>query len=340
MKDVAVVILNWNGKDLLEKFLPTILEHSGDAQIVVADNASEDDSIKYIEEHFPSVRVIKNQINEGFARGYNQALKHVESEYYVLLNSDVEVTPNWLEPLYEAMQNKSVAGCQPKILAHGNKDIFEHAGASGGFIDKNYYPFCRGRLFSKVEIDVGQYDSVTEIFWASGACLMIRAELFHTVGGFDEDFFAHMEEIDLCWRLKKMNFSFLAIPASTVYHVGGGTLPYESSNKVFLNFRNSLIMIAKNHEGNTFGILLYRKILDGVAGAMFLFKGQFSNLWAVLRAHYSFGLQRIKIKDKRYKIQRQSTTFNDAGFYSGSILWAFYFKKIKRFSALNQRFFK
>jgi len=340
LNNVAVVILNWNGKDLLERFLPSVIEHSGDAQIVVADNASEDESIIFIEAHYPSIKIVKNPNNEGFAGGYNSALKHVEAEFYVLLNSDVEVTPNWLAPLLDAMQDTNVAGCQPKILAEGNRSQFEHAGAAGGFIDKNGYPFCRGRLFNEVEKDNGQYDGTAEIFWASGACMMIRAELYHKVGGFDADFFAHMEEIDLCWRLKKMNYSFLAIPASIVYHVGGGTLPYASSRKVYLNFRNNLIMIAKNHDGMLFPKIFYRMILDGIAGAMFLFKGEWRNFTAVIKAHNAYRRQLSNTKKKRKVIKEQSSTFNNKGLYSGSLLWAFFFKRIKQFENLNQRLFK
>ena len=341
MENIAIVILNWNGKDWLEQFLPSVIIHSGSARIVVADNASEDDSVKYLKEKFPSVELVQNAQNGGFAKGYNEALQKVKAEYYVLLNNDIEVTENWLASLFETMQDQKVAGCQPKILSYSRKTQFEHAGAAGGFIDKNYYPFCRGRLFNEVENDEGQYDGASEIFWASGACLMIRSKLFHEVGGFDEDFFAHMEEIDLCWRLKKMNYAFMVAPASVVYHVGGGTLPYTSSNKIYLNFRNNLIMIAKNHDGPLFFKLFYRMFLDGIAGAKFLFSGEYKNFFAVLKAHRYFRKDLFKkTLKKRKAIKEQSTEFNAKGFYSGSILWAFFFKKVKTFKQLNQRLFK
>jgi GT2 family glycosyltransferase len=341
LENIAIVILNWNGKDWLEQFLPSVIKHSGSARIVVADNASEDDSVKYLQEDFPSIELVQNATNGGFAKGYNDALKKITAEFYVLLNNDIEVTENWLAPLMATMQNKNVAGCQPKILSYARKTQFEHAGAAGGFIDKNYFPFCRGRLFNEVENDSGQYDGESEIFWASGACLMIRSELFHKVGGFDEDFFAHMEEIDLCWRLKKMNYSFMVSPTSVVYHVGGGTLPYNSSNKIYLNFRNNLIMIAKNHEGPLFFKLFYRMILDGIAGAKFLFSREYKSLFAVFKAHYSFRKDLFKkTLKKRKAIKEQSTEFNAKGYYSGSILWAFFFKKIRKFEELNQRLFK
>ena len=286
MNDLAVVILNWNGVGFFEKFLDKVVRFSGDAKIVVADNASTDSSIKYVQANFPNIKIIQNPKNDGFAKGYNDALHHVDSKFYMLLNSDIEVTENWLVPLYDIMKDESIAGCQPKILSHSNKDTFEHAGASGGFIDKNYFPFCRGRLFNSIEKDEGQFDNTLEVFWATGAALMIRAELYHKVNGFDAEFFAHMEEIDLCWRLKKQNYKFFVVPASTVYHVGGGTLPYSSPRKTYLNFRNNLMMLIKNHQGILFSKLIVRMLLDGIAGGIFLLKGEFGNFWAVIKAHF------------------------------------------------------
>lgn len=340
MNDLAVVILNWNGVSFLEKFLDKVVRYSGDAQIIVADNASTDNSIEYLESYFPKIRIIRNAENGGFAKGYNDALKLVDVEYYMLLNSDIEVTENWLKPLYEIMQDENVAGCQPKVLSYHDKESFEHAGASGGFIDKNYFPFCRGRMFHSVEKDEHQFDNTTEIFWATGAALMIRAELFHKVDGFDADFFAHMEEIDLCWRLKKQNYKFFVVPESTVYHVGGGTLSYSSPRKTYLNFRNNLMMITKNHQGMVVPKLFVRMCLDGIAGAKFLLKGQFANFWAVIKSHmYLYGHFGTLLK-KRKAIKKSSTEFNKTGLFGGNIIWNYYVKGVKSFSSLNQRLFK
>ncbi len=339
-EDIAVVILNWNGKKYLEKFLPSVIENSGNAQIVVADNDSTDDSVSFVQANFPSVRIIINDQNGGFSKGYNDALKHVEAKFYMLLNSDIEVTPNWLDPLLTVMKNERVAGCQPKVLAYNNKTSFEHAGASGGFLDNNYFPFCRGRIFMSVEEDLGQYNGTTEVFWATGACLLIRSELFHKAGGFDEDFFAHMEEIDLCWRLKKQNYGFMVCPSSTVYHIGGGTLPYSSPQKVYLNFRNSIAMIFKNHEGPIFFKLMWRLTLEGIAACRFLVAGEFKQFYAVFRAHMWFHWNTFRLFKKRKAVKKASTTFNSKGLYKGNILWDYFFKGVKAYSKLNQRLFK
>lgn len=340
MNDLSVVILNWNGVGFLEKFLENVIHCSGNAQVIVADNASTDNSIAYIQSNFPDVRIIQNDQNGGFAKGYNDALKQIDSKFYLLLNNDIEVTENWLDPLYELMKDDSIAGCQPKILSHQDKSSFEHAGASGGFIDRNYFPFCRGRMFDQIEKDEAQYDNTMEIFWATGAALMIRAELFHKVGGFDEDFFAHMEEIDLCWRLKKQNYKFFVVPASTVYHVGGGTLAYTSPRKSYLNFRNNLMMLVKNHQGIFLPKLLWRMVLDGIAAGTFLLKGQFSNFWAVVKAHmYLYGHLRTVLR-KRKAIKKTSTTFNKTGLFGGNIVWNYFVKGVKNFSSLNQRLIK
>lgn len=340
MNDLAIVILNWNGVGFLEAFLGKVVAYSSDAQIVVADNASTDNSVAFIKDNYPTVRIIENQQNGGFAKGYNDALKEVNSKFYLLLNSDIEVTENWLTPLYAKMQDPNVAGCQPKVLSHKNKDSFEHAGAAGGFLDNNYFPFCRGRIFDHNEKDTQQYNSSTEVFWATGAALMIRSELFHKVGGFDEDFFAHMEEIDLCWRLKKQNYAFHVVPESTIYHVGGGTLPYSSPRKSYLNFRNSLAMIIKNHEGVVLPKLFYRMCMDGIAAFRFLFRGEFNNFWAVFKAHmYQYANIKTLLK-KRKAIKADATTFNKTGLFGGNIVWNYYVKGVKRFSQLNQRLFK
>jgi hypothetical protein len=340
LKEIAIVILNWNGRELLEKFLPKVIQHSETAKIIIADNASSDDSIEFIRTSFPTIQIISNSSNSGYAKGYNDVLKKIEAKYYLLLNNDVEVTHGWLEPLLNKIKDPEVAGCQPKILSHDNKQYFEYAGASGGFLDKNYFPFCRGRILNRLEKDVGQYDGCVEVFWTSGACFLIRSELFHKVGGFDEDFFAHMEEIDLCWRLKKLNYKFMVVPDSIVYHVGGGSLSYDSPRKVYLNFRNSLIMTAKNHKGWIGFKLSQRLVIDGIAGMKYLLRGEFRNFGAVIKAHFSHHFNIYRTLKKRKSIKRSTTKFNSAGLFRASILWSFYFRGAKQFSKLNQRFFK
>lgn len=340
MKEVAVVILNWNGKELLEKFLPSIIAYSQEANIVVADNASTDTSIQFIRENYPTIDIIENSENGGFAKGYNDALKKIDSKYYLLLNSDVEVTENWLTPLLDKMQDQKVACCQPKIISYNQPDKFEHAGACGGFIDKNYFPFCRGRIFENVENDNGQYNNPMEVFWVSGAAMLIRAKVFHEVGGFDETFFAHMEEIDLCWRIKRLNYQLFVVPNSVVRHVGGATLSYASPRKIHLNFRNNLMMIYKNHEGILLGKVFWRKTLDGMAAMRFLMKGEFKAFWAVFRAHiYIYGNLRSILR-KRKALKKSSTTFNRSGLFKGSIIWNHYGRKVNHFSDLDQNLFE
>lgn len=339
MNQIAIVILNWNGRNHLENFLEKVVIYSGNCRIILADNASTDNSVEYVLENFPSVEIIQNTENGGFAKGYNDALKFVDSEFYLLLNSDIEVTPGWVDPLFEIMKDSSVAGCQPKILSYQNKNLFEHAGASGGYLDKNYYPFCRGRIFDQFEIDEGQYDGETELFWATGAALLIRSKLFHQAGGLDEYFFAHMEEIDLCWRLKKQGYRFMVAPKSKIYHIGGGTLSYSSPKKLYLNFRNSLFMIVKNHEGILFFKLINRMILDGLAAVRFLVRGEFKNFSSVFNAHVAMYYRFRTLLKQRKKIKNVSTIFNSKGLYKGNILWAYYFKGITKFKDLNQRFF-
>jgi GT2 family glycosyltransferase len=334
--DVAIVILNWNGKEHLAHFLPSVIKFSEQARIIIADNASSDESIHFIKTTYPSIEIIENTSNFGFAQGYNEALQKINSTYYLLLNSDIEVSKNWIAPLYNEIQNPLIAGCQPKIKSYRLKTHFEHAGAAGGYIDHNYYPFCRGRILHQIEEDHGQYDNITEIFWASGACFLIKAEIFHAQKGFDNSFFAHMEEIDLCWRIQKSGYQFLIVPESTVYHLGGGTLPYLSPQKTFLNFRNSLFMITKNHDGLLLPKLFYRLLLDGIAGLLFTFKGSPSHTISILKAHYAF-YKRIPILLKQRKENPKIKT--KLNFYRGSILWAFYFKRIKTFKKLNHRLF-
>ncbi len=339
MNQIAIVILNWNGKHFLKDFLPSVIKYSGDARIIVADNASSDDSISLLSNDFPTIEIIQNDQNGGFAKGYNDALRKVDSPYYLLLNSDVEVSENWLIPLLRSMENPKIAGCQPKVLSHGDKTKFEHAGAAGGYLDHNYYPFCRGRIFNETEKDTQQYDGEAEVFWTSGACMLIRSELFHKAGGFDELFFAHMEEIDLCWRIKKLGYNFKIIPSSEVYHVGGGTLDYLSPKKTYLNFRNSLYMITKNHAGWLFPKLFYRMLLDGIAAMLFLFSGKPRHFWSVFRAHIDFYKHISTMLKKRKELKKIQIDFNATGLYRGSILWAKYFKRIHSFSNLNMRLF-
>ena len=336
MNQLSIVILNYNGRNFLEKFLPTVIKYSNGHEIVVADNKSTDDSVPFLKQKFPAVRLIQNEDNGGFARGYNLALNQIKSEFYLLLNSDIEVTENWLAPLFEAMKDKTVAGCQPKVLSYSDKTKFEHAGAAGGFLDRDYFPFCRGRILEKTEIDHGQYDEPLEIFWATGAALMIRSELYHKVGGLDEDFFAHMEEIDLCWRLKKQNYRFIAAPQSIVYHVGGGTLPYTSPFKTYLNFRNSLFMLIKNHEGWLLPKLLFRLILDGIASFRFLIRGERKQFASIFNAHiHTYQILNKMLKKRKY-IQQNTTTFNHVGLYKGSILWQRYVLKNDQFKKLSK----
>jgi GT2 family glycosyltransferase len=331
--NIAVVILNYNGKYWLGKFLPNVIQQSSLAQIVVIDNASTDDSVYYLKENFKTVDVIINKSNLGFAGGYNEGLKQVKSDFYVLLNSDVEVTENWLLPIIQFLQkNPYCAGAQPKILSYNNKSYFEHAGAAGGFIDKFGYPFCRGRIFDCVEEDKGQYDSITEIFWASGACLFIKSEVFHKVGGFDASYFAHMEEIDLCWRIKQLGYTFYCVPESVVYHVGGGTLSYMSPRKTFLNFRNSLFTLHKNCYSNLVFLIFVRLLLDGVAGVKFLFEGNYQHTWSIVKAHFSYYSHLAYLNKERKLIKKSSSTIS--GKMKLSIVWQYFLKNRKSFSQL------
>lgn len=290
MSKLAVVILNWNGKKFLERFLPTLLRTLPDyAEAVVCDNASRDDSVAFLQEHFPQVTLLQNDKNEGFARGYNLALQRVEAKYYCLLNSDIEVTDGWIEPVIEQMDaNEKIAAVQPKLLSYHRRDEFEYAGASGGYIDKYGYPFCRGRVFGHVEKDCGQYNDVTDIFWATGAAMFVRSDVYRLMEGLDDDFFAHMEEIDFCWRIKNLGYKIKVNPASVVYHIGGGTLPKNNSLKTFLNFRNSLYLLIKNlPDERLVKTLALRFFLDQVAAFSFLAQGHVKDFTAVYKAIYT-----------------------------------------------------
>jgi riboflavin kinase/FMN adenylyltransferase len=343
----AVVILNYNTRRHLQQFLPTVLANSADARVIVADNGSLDDSLECLSHQFPSVEILDLGQNYGFAQGYNEALKQVDAEIYVILNSDVAVASGWLEPVLEAMENDpNIAVAQPKILqwvSNGDHKTakFEHAGAAGGWLDALGYPFCRGRIFSHREEDKGQYDDPHPCFWAAGAAFFVRAELYHQFGGFDGDYFAHNEEIDLCWRFKRAGYAVWCFPSSVVYHLGGGTLEYESPRKVYLNFRNSLFSLLKNESWSTLLWLIpARLVLDGLAGMRYAAKGQFRAIWAIILAHFSFyahfGITLRKRKKMTQLIHdHRINQPNTAGIYPKSIVFAHYFKRIKEFSTLN-----
>lgn len=320
MNNVSIVILNYNGEKLLRQFLPAVIQYSGNATVIVADNASTDQSLKILESEFPLVRVIQLDNNYGFCGGYNRALKQIEATYYVLLNSDVEVTPNWLDPLIETLEKNSVvAAVQPKILAYHQKDRFEYAGAAGGFIDTFGYPFCRGRLFDYTEKDNQQYNDTREIFWATGACMAIRSAAYHQLGGLDEDFFAHMEEIDLCWKIQRAGNTVVYCGESHVYHVGGGTLSRSNPSKTYHNFRNGLFILL-NHW--TFAELILkfpiRLILDYVAAFKFVVDGNALHALAVLKAHKDFAIAFNKNFRKRKRLKKH-LAFSSRNVYKGMI---------------------
>lgn len=292
MNKVAVIILNWNGEKLLREYLPSVIETTDTsiADIIVADNGSTDSSVELLRKEFPQVKLLEFKENYGFAEGYNRAIKETNYPYTVLLNSDVATTQGWINTLFDYMEaNPNVGACQPKIRAYTNKTYFEYAGAAGGFIDSNGYPYCRGRIFDTVEEDNGQYDEVIPVFWATGAALMVRSELYLGVGGLDKDFFAHMEEIDLCWRILLTGSEIMAVPQSVVYHLGGGSLPASNPRKTYLNFRNNLLMLHKNLPDETRGKTLFiRRLLDTVAWAKFMATFDFKNANAILKAHNDF----------------------------------------------------
>jgi len=333
----AVVILNWNGKHYLESFLPGVWAHThAHARVVVADNGSEDGSADFVREHFPGVSLILLDRNYGFAEGYNQALKQIEATYYVLLNSDVETSPGWLSPLEEMMeQHPDAAACAPKIRSLHHKDQFEYAGAAGGFMDHLGYVFCRGRIFHTCEKDTGQYDQPGEIFWASGACMMIRAQAFHEAGGFDAFFFAHMEEIDLCWRLRNRGHRVLFQPNSVVYHLGGGTLPVTSPRKTMLNYRNNLLMMYRNlPRKQAPWILTARMFLDGVSGVAFLLAGNPVIIRSVWLAHMAFYKALCTHYDKKSLRSQRPEAF-PAGLLHGSVVFQFFVLHRRHFSRLR-----
>lgn len=330
MKKIAVVILNWNGAKLLDQFLPSVVAFSNEATIYVADNASTDTSIEILKSQFPSVKIIQNPGNYGFAMGYNEALKYVDEEYYALVNSDIEVTENWLSPIIELFDSQAkVAIIQPKILDYKKKSHFEYAGAAGGFMDKYGYPFCRGRIFDTVEEDLKQYDDEIEIFWASGACFFIRKEVYHQLNGFDATFFAHQEEIDLCWRAFNAGFTTKYNPKSVVYHVGGATLKEENPMKTYLNFRNSLFMLTKNlPKKDLFPILFTRLFFDGLAGIQFIVKGRFKHCLAIIHAHFALYKWLKTYYKQRNNVQKTNY------FKARNIVISYFFNNTKKFDQL------
>ncbi len=328
MPKVAIVILNYNGQGFLEKFLPSVIQHSQGHEIIVADNASTDTSVAFLKQNYPNIRLIQLSHNGGFTGGYNEALKQVQATYYVLLNSDIDVTPDWINPVIELMDvNPKIAACQPKMRDYYKPTYFEYAGAAGGYIDWLGYPFCRGRIFDTCEVDTGQYNDAREIFWATGACMFVRANVFHELGGFDTQFFAHMEEIDLCWRMKNAGYQVYYSPASTVYHVGGGTLHKSNPRKTFLNYRNGLAMMYKNLPTNQlFTTIFIRLVLDGVSSIKFLLAGSFKDIWAILKAHFAFYGMISKLERKSPRQLKD--------IYPKSIVLEYFLRKKKKYGEL------
>ncbi|MCK8623505.1 glycosyltransferase family 2 protein [Prevotella sp. E13-27] len=338
MEKIAIVILNWNGAQMMRRFLPSVLKYSSDdATVYVADNASTDDSVQMLKEQFPECKLILLDKNWGFAEGYNKALAQIDAEYYLLLNSDIEVTQDWLKPMLRYMEeHQEVAACQPKLLSEANREMFEYAGASGGFLDRFGYPFCRGRVFETVEEDRGQYDSAADVLWATGAALFVRARIYKEVGGLDSRFFAHNEEIDLCWRMRIMGYRIVCLPESHIYHVGGGTLPKGNPMKTYLNFRNNLTMLYKCLPGDELkSVMRWRCLLDYVAAfEMLILKRNIGDFKAVLRARSDFRRWRKDFEEDRKRIQASRKEKKIPEQRSYSLLWQYYVKGRKRFSDL------
>ena len=326
----AIVILNWNGKELLQQFLPSVVAHTTEAAVYVVDNASSDDSVAFLQENFPMVSVVQNPTNLGYAGGYNYALQHISADVYCLLNSDVRVTEGWLKPILPLFDNPAVAMVQPKIRDAKNPAYFEYAGAAGGYIDKYGFPYCRGRVFDRVEEDKGQYDTEASIFWASGACLFVRRDAYLQVGGLDERFFAHMEQIDLCWRWLRSGYEVRYTPNSTIYHLGGATLSTSNARKVYLNFRNNLLMLYKNLPRKQAKRLLpKRMLLDGLSAGMYLVKGKSRFAWAIYKAHRDFR------KMKQHYTPPITPPVQPSSVYPHSIVWQYFFLGKRHFSDLK-----
>jgi GT2 family glycosyltransferase len=337
-KDTAVVILSYNSRKWHELFLPKIVEQAASGyDVIVVDHASPDDTADYVKHHFPYVQLIRLTENHGFAWGYAEALKQIEAKYYVLLSSDFEVTDNWFPPIHAAMEaNPDMAACQPKIRYYKDREYFEYAGAAGGFMDKWGYLFCRGRIFSTLEKDEGQYDDACEIFWASGGCFVVRADVYHHLGGLDPDLFAHMEEVDVCWRMKNAGYSIGYVPDSTVFHVGGSVITYGSPQKTYYNFRNSLVLLLKNEKSGKLAWLLpLRLLLDCLAAMQFLAGGQFKNIGAIIKAHWNFFFTFGKWYKKREAVKALATERNVRTIYRKSIILQYFAKGKKKFSQLD-----
>lgn len=335
---VVTAILNWNGKSWLEKFLPSVVATTySNHEVCVIDNGSTDDSVAFLETTYPEVTIVKLDANYGFTGGYNKGMEHVDGDYFAILNSDVEVTPNWLDPLVKRLEeNPKIGVCQPKLLQYHQKDHFEYAGACGGFIDRFGFPFCRGRLFFTEEKDEGQYNDARPVFWATGAAMFIRAKLFKQFKGFDEDFFAHMEEIDLCWRIQNSGHEIWVEPESVAYHVGGATLGKENPKKTYLNFRNNLMMMAKNLPlGNAFPRIFLRMVIDGQAAVKELFGGNAPFFWAIGKAHWHFYLSLPKIARKRKQLPTKIKMRTLHGVMVRSVVWWYFAKGVKKFSGLD-----
>jgi GT2 family glycosyltransferase len=329
----AIIILNWNGQKLLEQFLPSVVNFSSElAEIYIADNASTDASIKYVKKFYPSIKIIENRTNEGYARGYNDALENVEADIYCLLNSDVEVTKDWLKPVLEVFKREEkTAIIQPKLLDFKDKTKFEYAGGAGGFLDRYGYPYCRGRVFNDLETDNGQFNDISDIFWASGACFFIRSKIYHQLDGLDEDYFAHQEEIDLCWRTHNIGYKVKYVGTSTVFHIGGATLKETNPNKTYLNFRNSLLNVVKNVPEKWFLFVVFtRLILDGIAGIKFLIELRPIHTFAILRAHINFYKNFFKFLAKRKKLQKKQNYHLHT-----SIVWQYFILGRKKFKDLK-----
>jgi hypothetical protein len=339
MMKIAIVILNWNGRHYLQQFLPSVCRNSGfpDSGVIIADNGSSDDSVTFMKQAFPGVRLIEFDRNYGFAMGYCKALEQIDAHYYVLLNSDVEVTPGWLIPLYETMEaNPDIGAVMPKMLAYNQPEYFEYAGASGGFIDRFGYPFCRGRILNILEKDTGNYNDFSKIFWASGACMFLRASSYKKAGGLDGEFFAHMEEIDLCWRMQRIGYSIAVVPASTVFHVGGGTLPNNTPRKLYLNYRNNLFLLFKNLPVfQLVPVVFTRMVLDGISALVYLLNGSGRFFLAVIRAHLAF-YRRIPLLIRMRRQMRGTIRTGKFDYiYPGSIVFDFFVRRKQYFSQLE-----
>ena len=340
LKEIAVAVLNWNGQKLLKEFLPSVVQHSTQADVYLVDNNSSDESVSYVISNYPSIKIIQTNSNLGYAGGYNFAIAEIKNPFIVLLNSDIETTENWLDaPLKLLKEDNSIGACQPKIKAYKNKDSFEYAGAAGGFIDYLGYPFCRGRLFEELEKDNGQYDNDLEIFWASGACMFVNRKAFYDAGELDASFFAHMEEIDLCWRMKNSGYKIFYTSNSTVYHLGGGTLNSHSTQKTFLNFRNNLYLLFKNLPATTlFPILFARLILDGVAAVKFSIGLKPKHSFAIVKAHFSFYANFNRLAKERRNYYHTLKGLKSTQMYSNSIVIDHFLKGAKTFSDLKGEF--